>query len=544
MISTTLPEKKSVVKIEDNLQNRKNSQLSDNDANRKNSQLSDKDQKQNKITNNNKENSNLQNNESKIERKTSISNDNFQVGQDEECSNQAINNESQNKSEKEDNNSDVSSLVNQKIENQEIKMVKKTKLKKTEFDRKSHLSHNIEGVIFEDVNEDEEWEEKDKHKNQKNNHHQNDHTHKNVVDKSKLKYCEKINNTENSDTIKDVLKRNNSSDVNSEKKIETTKTSIMQELLKVRNLNFSTANKDENNTDNTIPLKHSVSNPVFPKNSMTCDLNEINTKSKNDIQEDFISFDYINTNNSNFKAPEFKNEKLNNNSNKKEIRIEEDNENNISENFINDLTNMNLNSDQQSNINYIVNRIKKEKQKEQLLKEVKEKILKQSSDEEDFYEIAKTIKIHKTTEKMEILKQIFQSNMEKYIKKGDIIESLISLNGIKKNFDNSTNNNQEKTSGLREENNRVNKKEDIFTNIYKDCENELKNVVENMQNFKLNSKNEKIKSFIACKNTAFNVLTKKKYSHEKKVRLRIVNGMAFVFILIVFSVYHFYIKNL
>ena len=134
--------------------------------------------------------------------------------------------------------------------------------------------------------------------------------------------------------------------------------------------------------------------------------------------------------------------------------------------------------------------------------------------------------------------------MEKYIKKGDIIESLISLNGIKKNFDNSTNNNQEKTSGLREENNRVNKKEDIFTNIYKDCENELKNVVENMQNFKLNSKNEKIKSFIACKNTAFNVLTKKKYSHEKKVRLRIVNGMAFVFILIVFSVYHFYIKNL
>ncbi len=83
---------------------------------------------------------------------------------EEENSNIAtINNESQNnKSEKEDNNSDMSSLVNQKIESQEIKIVKRAKMKKGDFDRKSHLSYNIEGVIFEDIHEDEDWDEKEK----------------------------------------------------------------------------------------------------------------------------------------------------------------------------------------------------------------------------------------------------------------------------------------------------------------------------------------------------------------------------------------------
>ena len=62
-----------------------------------------------------------------------------------------------NTNEKDDNKSDASSPLNQRIDSNEIstKIKPKPKLKKNELDRKSHLSHIIEGVIFEDVNEED-----------------------------------------------------------------------------------------------------------------------------------------------------------------------------------------------------------------------------------------------------------------------------------------------------------------------------------------------------------------------------------------------------
>lgn len=268
------------------------------------------------------------------------------IKEEEENSNIAtINNESQNKSEKEDNNSDMSSLVNQKIDAQEIKIVKKAKIKKGDFDRKSHLSHNIEGVIFEDINEDEDWEEKDKILSANNI---NDYLVKqkgsteDVTDKDSMNIKNEIlrkinlqtnmsNNTTNNNNynilnyldnnkntsknqnetyfeninfndVNAILKRNNSVD-NSAKQTElinTSKTNIMQELLKHRNLAFvNEADKKENknekqilefNNDNNITdsnrLRHFNSTPI--KNSA---IKDSSNNQANAIKEKYITFE-------------------------------------------------------------------------------------------------------------------------------------------------------------------------------------------------------------------------------------------------------------
>jgi hypothetical protein len=64
-------------------------------------------------------------------------------------------------SEKEDNISNLSGKVSQKEDTSpEIRPLnKKSKKKGIDVDRKSHVSHNIEGIIFEDVNEEDDNEE-------------------------------------------------------------------------------------------------------------------------------------------------------------------------------------------------------------------------------------------------------------------------------------------------------------------------------------------------------------------------------------------------
>ena len=50
-----------------------------------------------------------------------------------------------------------------------------------------------------------------------------------------------------------------------------------------------------------------------------------------------------------------------------------------------------------TNIDYILEKIKKEIQKEILIKDIKDKIVKQANDEAEFYEISETIKMHMLT---------------------------------------------------------------------------------------------------------------------------------------------------
>lgn len=537
------------------------------------------------------------------------------IKEEEENSNIAtINNESQNnKSEKEDNNSDMSSLVNQKIESQEIKIIKKPKLKgKGDFDRRSHLSHNIEGVIFEDINEDEEWEEKEKlhmhsagnvneyykragyfedgndrdsmyikneilkkiHFNNNNNTinvNSNFNHEKNKVDNSNKNNSknESYFDNVNFNDVDNIIKRNNSLDNSAAKqaeKIETAKSNIMQELLKHRNLAFvSEADKNknknkeneglnfiDNNNNDSNRLRHFNSNPI-PNSNLKASVNR-----NPDLKENYITFE---------------NESENENQTANESNINFKNNNNIhNENFFNLNNNENnqneflrfenLKADKEnsgSNISFIIEKIKKERQKELLIQDVKEKIAKQSNDESFFYEVAKSIKMHKTADKEEILDEIIQSNLKKFIKKGEILESLISLSGL-------NNNNKKKSekeliksednlhSGKKQIKNNLiindlnanntNNNGKILNNSFKDFDNELKGVVEIMQNLNQNTKSEKLKNFINCKNSALNMLTKTRYSENKDLRIRIINGVAFLLIVLVFLAYHFYLRHM
>jgi hypothetical protein len=77
-------------------------------------------------------------------------------------SEQSVNDKECSISEKEDNISDMSGKISQKEDmSPETKPLnKKTKAKKIDpSDRKSHVSYNVEGIIFEDLNEEEDEEE-------------------------------------------------------------------------------------------------------------------------------------------------------------------------------------------------------------------------------------------------------------------------------------------------------------------------------------------------------------------------------------------------
>lgn len=513
--------------------------------------------------------------------------------EDEENSNIAINNESQNnKSEKEDNNSDLSSLVNQKIDNQEIKIVKKTKMKKADFDRKSHLSHNIEGVIFEDINEDEEWEEKEKlnvgssnaisnaHKNsfediydkdsmnikneilkKLNSNNQNTHnlTITQVSNQGKKNNLSEDNYFENIDfndaNVINIM-RNNSLDNSKDhqNKVEVSKSKIMQDLLKHRNLPI---NNDKSNINDVIEnnnktLKHFNSNPIQKTNQ-----NMFNRD--NNVKEKFITFENENENDNNKKNTKLNNlnnkQKIDDISNKNNLNNEKDINGNkidpkIEDNSIfKDIKIENLGNENTSNINYIIEKIKKERQKDMIIKDIKEKISNQSNDEADFYEVTKTIRFHKSSDKDEILKEIIQGNIKNFIQKGEILESLISLSGLKKKESEINPNKKHKHSKKHGDimvNTISNDKKDKESSIspIKEFDNELKGVVEIMQGLNQTTKSEKLKSFINCKNSALNLLTKTKYSENKSFRLRVLNGITFILIIIVFLIYHYYLRHL
>lgn len=553
MICNTLPQKEPKT-----IQSQSANEQIDKD--RKESQTSENEKKNQTITPNNNINSNVEgtkfnqssgidSNENMIEqkittleKKPSITNENSSLPNvDELNSNIAINNESQNnKSEKDDNNSDLSSLVNQKIDAQEIKMVKKSKMKKGDFDRKSHLSHNIEGVIFEDINEDEEYEEKKLDPDYtKNLEEINDRDSMNIkkdilkkIQNSKFNENEnalnqneinKLNQSNNLQNIKyndinNILKRNHSTDPNAKPSTsETGKTNIMQELLRFRNINFGDheANivgdeqKDENKiTTNKTPgsLKHHNSTPLIPSNF------------KEEDKEKFISFEKV----------EIEEDDLNQENNDKE-------KNTIGEKLINGTYNAGLDSEPSKNLEYIINKLKKEREREIIIKEVKEKIAKMNDDEAEFYEIAKTIKSHKSSNKDEIINEIIESNIKKYMQKGDLLESLFTTNALK---------NEISKKKKKAENLDSAKASNGLTNIYKQFDKELKGVIDVMEIIKDSNKSEKIKNFINCKNSALNLLTKSRYNENKEFRLRILNVAAIILILIVFLIYHFYLKNL
>jgi len=463
----------------------------------------------------------------------------------------------------------MSSLVNQKIDSQEIKIVKKTKIKKADFDRKSHLSHNIEGVIFEDINEDDEWEEKEKlhsTENVLNSAHKK--SFEEVYDKDSMNIkneilkkinannnnglkngLSKISNSEaneenyfdkiNFNEINNIIKRNNSVDnsIKEKEKFETAKSNIMQELLKHRNLGNIKENQNSKNL-NSNPISNSDKN-------LTKD---------NELKEKFITFENENLVSKNSLLQNKTHvSSLKNDINKENLNWKNKNNYTIADEereIINDIKIENINESEKatSNIAFILDKIKKEKQKEILIKEIKEKITKHSNDESEYYEVARSIKMHKTADKEEILEDIIQGNIKSFIQKGEILESLLSLGGLKKKENNKEN---EELQFVKKQKNILNsdklndKKGDDYTlNTLKKFDNELTGVVELMQNLNQNTKSEKLKTFVNCKNNALNLLTKSRYSENKDLRLRIVNGIAFIFILIVFLLYHFYLRHI
>ncbi len=503
--------------------------------------------------------------------------------EDEENSNVAINNESQNnKSEKEDNNSDLSSLVNQKIDNQEMKIVKKIRVKKADFDRKSHLSHNIEGVIFEDINEDEEWEDKEKlnigNTYGLNGYHKDsfeDNYHKDPIDLSNKimkKYNQnkdekdgyfsnnkntnlnKSNNSFNENYFENInfndeknIGNFRSNSLNDNSKDEISNSKIMQDLLKHRNLplNCEKRNEKEILGNDINSLKHSNSNPI-PKSTH-------NVLNRGDIiKEKFISFENDNEDDSRMKSSMKKNtnkdlnEKINNIKYSKgnfysNNDSEENNINNIQEQIIfnnSKFENIDVNK---AKLNQFLERIKKEQKKDSLIKEIKTKIFELTNDEAEFYDVTKTIKFHKTSDKDVISKEIIQGNLKKILLKGEIMDSIISLSGLQKHEIEM--NSKKKITHLNQGINTTNENENSSKDI-KEFDNELNGVFDIIQGLNLPAKSEKLKKFINCKNSAFNLLTKSRYTESKNNRLKILNGIAFILIVIVFLIYYFYLREL
>lgn len=395
LICNTIPEKKSRKNTEEEKSSRKVSQVSN-----ENKELANED---NKI-NTQKENESLRkNSENKIEKSSNHndnpSKDNYPIVNEDYNSNCAINNESQNKSsEKDDNTSELSSLGNHKIENtQEPKIIKKTKIKKGD------LSHHIEGVIFEEVDEGEEYEA-------------NNEMNKN----------ENLKRINSSNQIYTVQDKGNS------------KNNLMQELLKFRNIDIpqgnNTKNPNETNTVNSSTNTNTIAN-LNSNNISHSNSNE--SKTKIDEHKDFKSIALSRSNSANNPINQNYNLQRQESINK-EKNVNDDTNSEIKEkellSSIMEISTKNLKnkSIETSNIDYVVEKFKKEKSREIIVKEIRKKISDHNFDENEFYEISKSIKMHKTNDKEEVYKEIFAENIKNSIQKGEVIESLVTLGELNK----------------------------------------------------------------------------------------------------------------
>jgi hypothetical protein len=77
---------------------------------------------------------------------------------------------------------------------------------------------------------------------------------------------------------------------------------------------------------------------------------------------------------------------------------------------------------------------------------------------------------------------------------------------------------------------------------FKDIDDQFKGVVDILQNLKQNTKSEKIKTYVTCKNSAMYLLTKSRYTENKEKRLRILNVLNILLIISVFLIFHYYFK--
>jgi hypothetical protein len=178
-------------------------------------------------------------------------------------------NKSDNKS---DNISEVSGV--QKPEtNHEHKVIKKTKAKKIDFDRKSHLSYPVEGIIIEDINEDDEIEEKSR---------DNESVLKATnmvelgtgeeVENIPIDYLRKDSSTDPVDFV-DYLKRLRSGqfDINENKEKGKTieKPKILNTLVSSNKTNSENINhiKDNSNENSNVNLREVILNSPYRKKS-------------------------------------------------------------------------------------------------------------------------------------------------------------------------------------------------------------------------------------------------------------------------------------
>lgn len=396
----------------------------------------------------------------------------------------------------------------------ENKQPKKTKLKKIEIDRKSHLS-NIEGVIFEDVNEYAENEE------------ESDLSVKRNLTDLGIEKTE--NRKEPRETIERLIKDSESKKLKLENTIEIDKESkILDRAVK--------REKQVNHEGNLNNLNNTKSSEIINSH------NELK-RSHSDINPPHGNFsDYLrNLRQSQFE-PEQKQENIPQSHFTNPIKTDK---------LINESEpEINFKQKEKIEINYKPP-YAEEINESQTAHEESTKIppkqtiqtqfntLKELTKEEiEFYDIFKSVRLHNAKSQEEVMKEILEDKINELTsrkkERENIIEEMLSkifskelvkseegkqiINNSQENSqENVTNNNAGKNSRLLEKQKIID-----MVNILKD--------------------KDKIESLMKQKNNALKYITGKTYQDLKKRDLRWVNFFMVILVLLTFGVYY-YSKN-
>jgi hypothetical protein len=407
------------------------------------------------------------------------------------------------KDEKEDNKSDNSinstpsaQVEKSESENKQPKREKTSKMKKMDLDRKSHLS-NIEGVIFEDVNEYAENEEEsdlsvkrhltdlglDKNENRRDTRESierviRDSEGKNLkLEKSEIK----------KDSKQEEVKINKSTSVSSHSELKRSHSDVnpphgnfSDYLRNLRQSQFEAEKKEENKAQPDKSNLSSSINTNYFKNESEPEIN-FKQKEKIELTDKMPLGEEITESQPFYEEP---------------TKIPQKQKTQIQPNTFRELTN----------------------------------------DEMEFYDIFKSLKLHKAKTQEEVMKEIlddkFQELSSKKKERENIIEEMLT-----KLFSKELAKSEEGKQIIN--NSQINSQEQV-TNAQtatNNAENFEKQKIQDMVNL-LKGK-DKIESLMKQKNNALKYITSKAYKEMKKRDLRWINFFMVCLVLLTFGIYYY-----
>lgn len=390
--------------------------------------------------------------------------------------------------------SDISSPVNRLADahSTDGKFIKKEKttpkLKKLELDKRSHISNIIEGVIFEDMNEDENEEECEKNLQNVTTHCRQ--MNAKIVSKTK----EIINSDENNDyLIHDKSNVNKYSEDASRNKLN-----IPQNDKLIHNTNTNFKIESDNNNDDSIHL-HRYNSDINHSGNFSEYFKRLR-------QAQFESDNYSNENKSKEILPSTKTGEIH--------------KNQLSSIIIDNERYFNSNSLKFNN----QSPIKKEENKsfeDSSPKNILEEMFMQ---ENEFSCVIKSMKFHKSKTNEEIMKELIQNNFIETSNRGykkEYLKSILS-NLNNKNIQQESNKTENDTFDLKKLN-ELN---------YSD--------MDNMVSFlELSKSKDNLDALYKQKNNYLKYLTRSKYKTAKKKRLEYLNISMVVIVALIFAIYYY-----